>query len=81
MSEIKKVQLVRTGPAQMVEIPAEFAMPGDAVLMHREGERLILQPIQQSKNGLLALLATLDPIEEEFPDVDEGLLPPRNIEL
>ncbi len=70
MSEIKKVQLVRTGPAQMVEIPAEFAMPGDTVLMHREGERLILQPIPPSKGGLLALLTTLDPIEEEFPDVD-----------
>jgi len=81
MSEIKKVQLVRTGPAQMVEIPPEFAMPGDAVLMHREGDRLILQPIQPSKGGLLALLATLDPIEEEFPDVDEGLLPLRDIEL
>ncbi|MGI4942602.1 MAG: hypothetical protein ACRYHQ_18880 [Janthinobacterium lividum] len=81
MSEIKRVQLVRTGPVQTVEIPPEFAMPGDAVLMHREGERLVLQPIPPAKGGLLALLATLDPIEEEFPDVDEGLLPPRDIEL
>jgi antitoxin VapB len=81
MSEIKKVQLVQTGPAQMVEMPPEFAMPGDAVLMHQEGKRLILQPIPPSKGGLLALLATLDPIEEEFPDVDECLLPLRDIEL
>ena len=80
MSEIKKVQLVRTGPVQMVEIPPEFAMPGDAVLMHREGERLVLQPVPP-KGGLLELLATLDPIEEEFPDVDEGLLPLRDVEL
>jgi antitoxin VapB len=81
MAEIKKVQLVRTGPAQTVEIPPEFAMPDDAVLMHREGERLITEPLAPRKGGLLALLATLDPIEEEFPDVDEGLLPPRDIEL
>ena len=81
MSEIKRVQLVRTGPVLMVEIPPEFAMPGDAVLMHREGERLILQPIPPPRGGLLELLATLDPIEEEFPDVDEGLLPLRDIEL
>ncbi|HEY0203571.1 MAG TPA: AbrB/MazE/SpoVT family DNA-binding domain-containing protein [Acetobacteraceae bacterium] len=79
MSEIKRVQLVRTGPVQTVEIPPEFAMPGDAVLMHREGERLIIEPIK--KLGLLEWLATLDPIEEEFPDVDEGMLPLRDINL
>ena len=81
MSEIKKVQLVRTGPVQTVEIPPEFAMPGDAVLMHREGTKLIIEPISAPKGGLLALLATLDPIEEEFPDVDEGLPPLRDVEL
>ncbi len=81
MSEIKRVQLVRTGPVQTVETPQEFAIPGDAMLMHRGGERLILQPIPPPKGGLLALLATLDPIEEEFPDIDEGLLPLRYISL
>ena len=79
MSEIKKVQLIRTGPVQTVEIPPEFAIPGDAVLMHREGERLIIEPVKEM--GLLAWLATLDPIEEEFPDVDEGLPPLRDINL
>lgn len=28
-----------------------------------------------SKDGLLALLATLEPIADTFPDVDETLLP------
>lgn len=79
MSEIKKVQLVRTGPAQMVEIPPKFTLPGDAALMHREGDRLIIEPIKEL--GLLEWLATLDPIEEEFPDVDEGLLPLRDVDL
>lgn len=71
MSEIKKVQLVRTGPAQTVEIPPEFAMPGNTVL--------IVEPAREL--GLLEWLATLDPIEEEFPDVDEGLLPLCDFDL
>ncbi len=54
-------------------------MPGDAVLMHREEERLIIEPIEEL--GLLGWLATLDPIEEEFPDVDDGLPPLRDISL
>ena len=79
ISEIKRVQLVRTEPVQNVKIPPEFAMPGDAVLMHREEERLIIEPIEEL--GLLGWLATLDPIEEEFPDVDDGLPPLRDISL
>lgn len=57
MSEIKKVRLVRTGPAQTVEIPPEFAMPGSAVLMHREGDKLIIEPVREL--GMFEWLATL----------------------
>ena len=39
----------------------------------------MIEPIR--KTGLLALLATLKPIDEDFPDFDEGLLPPRDVEL
>ncbi|NMG18283.1 type II toxin-antitoxin system Phd/YefM family antitoxin [Brasilonema bromeliae] len=39
----------------------------------------IISPIK--KKSLLQTLSTLEPLEEEFPDVDEGLLPLDDIEL
>ncbi len=40
---------------------------------------MIIEPVK--KLELLEWLAMLDPIEEEFPNADEGLLPLRNINL
>jgi len=42
------------------------------VLLRKEGNRLIVEPIRPG--SLLSLLATLEEITENFPDVDEGLL-------
>ncbi|MBR8835703.1 MAG: type II toxin-antitoxin system Phd/YefM family antitoxin [Stigonema ocellatum SAG 48.90 = DSM 106950] len=39
----------------------------------------IISPIK--KKSLLEIFATLDDIEEDFPDVDEGLLPLDDIQL
>lgn len=47
--------------------------------MHRDGDKLIIEPVK--KSGLLAFLETLTPFDEPFPDVDEGLLPLRDIKL
>ncbi|AWN50893.1 antitoxin [Methylobacterium sp. 17Sr1-1] len=69
----REVKLFRNNRSQAVRIPAEFALPGDRVRISRDGDRLILEPV--GKRDLLAILATLEPIEEDFPDFDE-MLPP-----
>jgi antitoxin VapB len=51
----------------MLYIPREFELAGENVLIRKEGERLIVEPAQ--KSSLLAYLATLEPIEDEFPDL------------
>jgi len=79
MGEAKIVKLIQTGETQSVVIPAEFALPGRAVRMHRDGDRLVIEPFEPV--GLLEWLATLDPIEDEFPDFDEGMLPMRDVDL
>jgi antitoxin VapB len=79
MPHARAVRLFRNGRNQAVRIPVEFELPGDTALMHREGNRLVIEPVR--KAGLLALLATLEPVEETFPDFDEGLLPARKVEL
>ncbi len=75
----RQVKLFRNGRNQAVRIPVEFEMPGDTAIMHREGNRLIIEPVKQ--RSLIEFLANLEPLADEFPDVDEGLLPLREIYL
>ena len=79
MSEVREVRLFRNGRNQAVRIPVEFELPGKAALMRREGDRLVIEPARQG--GLLNLLASLEPIEEDFAPFDEGVQPARPVEL
>jgi antitoxin VapB len=79
MPHTREVRLFKNGRNQAVRIPVEFELPGDTALMHREGNRLVIEPIH--KGGLLALLATWEPIDEDFPDFDAGLLLARDVDL
>jgi len=73
------VQLFHNGTHQALNIPPEFELPGDQVVIRREGERLIIEPVKRA--SLLALLATLEDSEDEFPNVDAELLPLDDIQL
>lgn len=79
MNETRHVKLFRNGRNQAVRIPVEFELPGKEAIMHREGDRLVIEPLR--KRGLSALLKTFEPLDEEFPDVDEGLLPLKDVKL
>jgi antitoxin VapB len=79
MSESRHVKLFRNGRNQAVRIPVEFELPGKEAIMHRDGDRLVIEPLR--KRGLSALLKTFEPLDEEFPDVDEGLLPLKDVKL
>jgi antitoxin VapB len=79
MQSERRVRLFRNGRNQALRIPVEFELPGDEALIHREGDRLVIEPV--GKPSLLAVLATLQPQTEDFPDVDEGLLSLRDVAL
>ena len=66
--------LFRNGRNQAVRIPKEFEMDGDRVRISQDGARLILEPVVASPR-LMAVLAELGTIDEEFPDVDANLPP------
>ncbi|WP_439630628.1 antitoxin [Shinella sp.] len=76
----RDVKLFRNGRNQAVRIPVEFELPGNEAVMRKEGDRLIIEP-KLKKLDLFEWLATLEPLEEDFPDIDEGLLPPRDVDL
>jgi len=75
----RHVRLFRNGRNQALCIPHEFELDGDEAIIHREGDRLIVEPVK--KGRLLALLASLKPVDETFPDVDERLPPLDDVEL
>jgi antitoxin VapB len=79
MQSERHVRLFRNGRNQALRIPREFELEGDEAIIHKEGDKLIIEPVRKGK--LLALLATLEPLDEAFPDVDEGLLPLDDVEL
>jgi len=69
MSEQRHVRLFRNGRNQAVRIPVEFELPGDEAIMHRDGDRLVSEPVR--KRGLVALFKTMEPLEEDFPEIDD----------
>ena len=76
----RHARLFRNGRNQAVRIPRELELPGDEVIIHKDGDRLILEPVAK-RSRLLAILARWKPIDDEFPEVDEGLSPLDDVEI
>ncbi|AYG62344.1 antitoxin [Rhizobium jaguaris] len=82
-SRPKEVKLFRNNRSQAVRIPAEFELPGDRVLIHREGDKLIIEPVTRPSN-IVELIAAwkkeapLEP-EDQFPDIEDTPAKPENI--
>ena len=77
MPRERHVRLFKNGRNQAVRIPREFELPGEDAIMRKEGGRLIIEPAPP--RSLLALLATLTPLDEEFPPIPDR--PPEPVEL
>ncbi len=73
----RHVKLFKNGRNQAVRIPREFELPGEDAIMRKDGDRLIIEPAPPT--SLLAVLATLQPLDEEFPPIPE--LPVDPVEL
>lgn len=77
MDSRRHVKLFKNGRNQAVRIPREFELPGHDAIMHREGDKLIIEPSPGA--SLLAVLAKLRPIEEPFPEIEDR--PPDPVDL
>ena len=73
MESERHVRLFRNGRNQALRIPREFELEGDEAIIRKDGDRLIVEPVR--KGRLLTALATLQPLQEDFPDFDEALTP------
>jgi antitoxin VapB len=77
MAGHRHVKLFRNGRKQAVRIPVEFELPGDEAIMHRDGDRLVIEPVR--KRGLIALLKTMKPLEEDFSEIEDSVPAPENM--
>ena len=73
----RHVKFFKNGRNQAVRIPREFELPGEDAIMRKEGEKLIIEPAPPK--SLLALLATLAPLDEDFPPIPDPA--PELVEL
>jgi antitoxin VapB len=77
MGEKRHVRLLRNGRNQVVRIPVEFELPGNEAIMRRDGNRLIIERVR--KRGLVALLKTMKPVDDQFPQIEDSALPPKDV--
>lgn len=74
-----RVRLYKNGQYQSLHIPKDLELPGNEAIVQKKGKQLIIKPL--TKPSLLETLAGLNKINEDFPDVDQGLLPPDDIDI
>lgn len=77
MTAERRIRLFRNGRNQAVRIPRDMELPGNEAVIRRDGSRLVIEPAPP--RSLLEVLATLAPIEEELPPIEDR--PPSPVDL
>ena len=77
MGEVRKISIFRNGRNQAIRIPRDMELPEGEAFISREGDRLIIEPAGPST--LLDLLKTLEPLEDEFPELEDSIPDPVEI--
>jgi antitoxin VapB len=77
MSLERRVKVCKNGRNWPVRIPREFEFRDDEAVMRKEGSRIIIEPARP--NSLLALLATWEPMDDDFPPMQDQ--PPEPFDL
>lgn len=82
-SRPKMAKLFRNNRSQAVRIPVEFELPGDRVMIHREGSKLIIEPVTRPTDivELLAVWRKEAPLgpEDQLPVIDDMPAQPDDI--
>lgn len=69
MQTDRRVSVFRNGANQAIRIPREFEIDATEVTIRREGDSLILTPVR--RNRLLDLVSSWEPLDEEWPEIDD----------
>ena len=77
LAQQRRVRLFRNGRNQAVRIPRDLELIGDEATLRKEGHRLIIEPVEPQ--SLSAWLKTLEPLDEDFPEIEDP--PPEDVDL
>jgi antitoxin VapB len=74
----RRVKLQKDAESLFVVIPPDFELPSDDVIIRKVGDRLIIEPARK-KESLLELLDRLEPLDEDFPEIEDP--PPKPVDF
>ena len=77
MSAERQVRLFKNGRNQALRIPRDLELPGHEAILRKEGSRLIVEPV--AGPSLLAVLAKLKPLDDDFPPMPRSVAEPVEI--
>ncbi len=73
----RHARLFRNGRNQALRIPREFELEADEVIIYREGDRLVLEPVPRVPT-LATVLSRLTPLDEDFPPIADPPVRPED---
>ena len=74
----RHARLFRNGRNQALRIPRELEFPGDEVILHKEDDRLIVEPVARRRT-LAEILPGLRTLSEDFPDMADPPTQPEDV--
>ena len=64
----RHARLFRNGRNQALRIPREFELAADEVIIYREDDRLVVEPVRRAPT-LATVLSRLTRLDEDFPAI------------
>lgn len=64
---LRHVRIFKNGRNQAIRIPRELELSTSEATIHREGNRLVIEPVERT--SLLDVVATWEPLDIEFPEL------------
>lgn len=77
MHAVRDAKVFKNGRSRAIRIPSDFDGFGDVVTLRKVGDTVVIEP--KRRNRLSELLATMEPLDEDFPEIED--LPPEPFEL
>ena len=74
----RHARLFRNGRNQALRIPRDFELAADEVIIYRDGNCLVVEPVQRTPS-LSQVLSQLKPLEERFPPIDDPPSAPEDL--
>ncbi len=75
---LRRARLFRNGRNQALRIPRELEFPGDEVILRKEEDRLIVEPVAR-RRPLAEILPGLRPLGEDVPEAADPPALPEDV--